>query len=335
MVYFKFEFGWGHNKKSVSSTAHATSRKGWEIVNSEVEKAKAQGRYKTASNYLTAVRSWSKFLKRDEWNFSEMTADNLVAYQHWLGEGNVSLNTVSAYMRALRVLYHRALEYDGCQPCDNPFAKVFTGRAKTEKRSITQADILRLHALPLPEGSSLALARDIFIFSFYAMGMPFVDIAYLRKEQVKDGFILYARHKTRQRIRVALLPAMTDIIHRHELSHSDFVFPILASDQEASSNTAPESHTPEQLHRIYLRRLRQYNYSLHRLSEMLGSHFHLSSYVVRHSWASIAYQHHLDIGLIGRALGHTKQSTTLLYIKSLESPDLGNANQSLMEELGL
>ena len=335
MVYFKFEFGWGRNEKKASPESHGLSLRGWNFVNSEVENAKAQGRYKTASNYLTAVRSWSKFLEKEEWYFFEMTSDNLVAYQHWLCESNVSLNTISAYMRALRVLYHRALEYEGCLQDTHPFDKVFTGRAKTEKRSITQADILRLHALPLPSGSSLALARDIFIFSFYAMGMPFVDIAYLRKGQMKDGVILYDRHKTRQRIRVALLPQMTDIIHRYELAHSDFVFPILVSDKDASSHVSSENPTSEQLHHIYLRRLRQYNYSLHRLSEMLGSQFHLSSYVVRHSWASIAYQNNFDIGLIGRALGHTKQSTTLLYIKSLESPDLGTANHTLMEELGL
>lgn len=335
MVYFKFEFGWGRNEKKSSSQVDNSSPRGWEFVNSEVKKAKAQGKYKTASNYLTATRSWSKFLKSEEWSFTEMTADNLVAYQHWLGGNNVSLNTISAYMRALRALYHRVMGHEGNLQVVNPFAKVFTGRTRTDKRSITQADILRLHALSLPPGSSLALARDIFVFSFYAMGMPFVDIAYLRKEQVKDGMILYDRHKTRQRIRVSLLPPMTDIIHRHELAHSDFVFPILASDKGTSSHAVSESLTSEQLHHIYLRRLRQYNYSLRRLSEMLGSQFHLSSYVVRHSWASIAYQHHIDIGLIGRALGHTKQSTTLLYIKSLETSDLGTANHTLMEELGL
>ena len=61
----------------------------------------------------------------------------------------------------------------------------------------------------------------------------------------------------------------------------------------------------------------------------------ISSYVVRHSWASIAYQHHLDISLIGKALGHTKTSTTLLYIKSLADPDLAEANLGMITELGL
>lgn len=124
MVYFKFEFGWGRNEKKSSSQVDNSFLRGWEFVNSEVKKAKAQGKYKTASNYLTAVRSWSKFLKSEEWRFTEMTADNLVAYQHWLGENNVSLNTISAYMRALRALYHRVMGHEGNLQVVNPFAKV-------------------------------------------------------------------------------------------------------------------------------------------------------------------------------------------------------------------
>ena len=333
MVYFKFEFGWGRNEKKSSSQIDNSSLRGWEFVNSEVKKAKAQGKYKTASNYLTAVRSWSKFLKSEEWRFTEMTADNLVAYQHWLGENNVSLNTISAYMRALMALYHRVMGHEGNLQVVNPFAKVFTGRTRTDKRSITQADILRLHALSLPPGSSLALARDIFIFSFYAMGMPFVDIAYLRKEQVKDGMILYDRHKTRQRIRVSLLPPMTDIIHRYELAHSDFVFPILASDKDTLSHAASESLTSEQLHHIYLRRLRQYNYSLRRLSEMLGSQFHLSSYVVRHSWASIAKSQDVPVSAISEAMGHTTERTTHIYLKSFGITPADHANQKVLNAI--
>ena len=68
---------------------------------------------------------------------------------------------------------------------------------------------------------------------------------------------------------------------------------------------------------------------------MLGLAQPLSSYVVRHSWASIAYLHHLDISLISKALGHTKPSTTFIYIKSLFDSDLFDANQTLMEDLGL
>lgn len=334
MVHFKFEFKFSIGKRHNLPKAQ-TPVAGWDYVNSEVERAKMAGKFKTASNYLTAARSWTKFMGATDWTFADFTAERLRQYQHWLGEHNVCQNTSSAYMRSLRAMYNRTMECKNMSPQKDPFANIYTGRAKTAKRSITHTDIMQLFALQLDSKNTLALARDIFVFSFCAMGMPFVDVAYLKKGQIKGQYIQYTRHKTGQRIQVALLPIMEEIINRYATLNSDFVFPILDNDTEPSSSFPSVTTCREQLHRLYLRRLRQYNYSLKQLSEMLGGTIHLSSYVVRHSWASIAYQHHLDIEMIGKAMGHTKTSTTLLYIKNLCSPDLAAANQSLMEELGL
>lgn len=328
MAYFKLEFGFGRSKSEckISDSANqadeqaVTEIPGWDFVNGEVERAKQEGRFKVAGNYLTAARSFTKFMGRSSWLFSDMTAEKLDSYQRWLQERNICLNTCSAYMRALPFLNTA------------PFSKVFTGRTKTEKRCISQSEILQLKALPLQPGGSLSFARDIFLFSFYAMGMPFVDIAYLKKSQLRNGCIYYARHKTGQQIQVALLPAMLEIIMRYEQGDSEFVFPIL-SDKVGDSVSS--SSVSAQQHRQYTARLRQYNYNLHQLSKMLGLAKPLSSYVVRHSWASIAYLHHLDISLISKALGHTKSSTTFIYIKSLFDSDLFEANQTLMEDLGL
>lgn len=306
MAYFKLEFGFGRSKSEgkISDSANQADEQtvleipGWDFVKGEVERAK-----------------------------------QLESYQRWLLGRNICLNTCSAYMRALRAMHHRALPFLNIAP----FSKVFTGRTKTEKRCISQSEILQLKALPLQPGGSLSFARDIFLFSFYAMGMPFVDIAYLKKSQLRNGCIYYARHKTGQQIQVALLPAMLEIIMRYEQRDSEFVFPIL-SDKVEDSVSSPSVSSPSvsaQLHRQYTARLRQYNYNLHQVSKMLGLAKPLSSYVVRHSWASIAYLHHLDISLISKALGHTKSSTTFIYIKSLFDSDLFEANQTLMQDLGL
>lgn len=336
MVYFKFEISLGMSKKQGENrkAPKYDETMGWDEVKRQVEKARDENRFKTASNYLTAARSWTRFLGKSDWRFSEMNAELVERYQRWLGSRGISLNTSSAYMRSLRVMHNRwqeaVISSDRGEPSvktslshQQPFARVFTGRARTAKRSIPEETILRLHALSLPENSSLSLARDLFMFSFYAMGMPFVDIAYLRKDQVKGDKIHYARHKTGQSITVAVLPPMLQMMKRYECSGTSYVFPIL-------SDAAPDAQ-----HREYCRSLRRYNYSLRRLSEMLGLSRSLSSYVVRHSWASIAYQHHVDLGMIGKAMGHTKTSTTLLYIRSLFDPDLATANQELMEGLGL
>ena len=341
MAYFKLEFGFGRSKsegKISDSANHANEQAvleipGLDFVNDEVERAKQQGCFKVAGNYLTAARSFTKFIGRSDWLFSDMTAEELESYQRWLLGRNICLNTCSAYMRALRAMHHRALPVLNAAP----FSKVFTGRTKTEKRCISQSEILQLKALPLQPGGSLSFARDIFLFSFYAMGMPFVDIAYLKKSQLRNGCIYYARHKTGQQIQVALLPAMLEIIRRYEQGDSEFVFPILSDKVEdsVSSPSVSSLSVSAQQHRQYTARLRQYNYNLHQVSKMLGLAKPLSSYVVRHSWASIAYLHHLDISLISKALGHTKSSTTFIYIKSLFDSDLFEANQTLMEVLGL
>lgn len=107
MVYFKFEFGFGSGKVKETEATSKCDVDGWDFVNTEVERLKAKGRYKTASNYLTAVRSWSKFLSNEKWSFADMTASQVEAYQRWLGERGICPNTISAYMRSLRAMYYR------------------------------------------------------------------------------------------------------------------------------------------------------------------------------------------------------------------------------------
>ncbi len=327
MVYFKIEFGVGHNPcptdaQCVSDKANAEVD-GLSAALREVERLKADGHFKTAANYLTALRSWERYVGHEEWRFSLMTPDEMGRFQRWLTSRGLCLNTVSAYMRSLRALYNRmaggACDRGSC----SPFEKVFTGREQTRKRSVTSDVMMRLYHLSLPVGSALAMARDFFIFGFQAMGMPFVDMAYLKKSQVSDGFIRYTRQKTGQLIILSVTPVMTDIMRRYACAESEYVFPVLTAA------------TPAALHRQYRHALRHYNHSLHRLAAMVGTSCQLSSYVARHSWASIAYQHHVSIDLIGKALGHTKVSTTLIYIKSLFDKDLATANNGLMQQLDM
>ncbi len=144
MVYFKFEFSLGKSKKcgENENTPKYDEPKGWEVVSRQVDKAREEGRFKTASNYLTAAQSWTRFMGRADWLFSDFSAELVEQYQRWLGSRGISPNTSSAYMRALRVMHHRwqASVISGDQGESSvkadmshqyPFARVFTGRAKT------------------------------------------------------------------------------------------------------------------------------------------------------------------------------------------------------------
>ena len=318
MAYINIEFGMGKRKEK--PTAAAGNMEGMKFATDEAERARAEMRCNTAANYLTAVRSLSRFLGSADWKFSDITPRLLEGYQRWLCGRGLCLNTVSVYMRSLRTLYNRACGGEGGA---TTFRGVYTGREHTAKRSATADDLRRLRDWPLRDGSTLALARDLFLFSFFAMGMPFVDMAHLRKAQIRTGVMHYARQKTAQKVSVAIEPCMAEIISRYRSPTSDYVFPMLRDT------------TPETIDRVYHNRLRSYNYSLCRLSQIIGSSRPLSSYVARHSWASLAYSNSLDLQMIAKAMGHTKLSTTLIYIRSLFDPGLADANRNMMRNLGL
>ena len=307
MVYFRIEMGLGkdpkENKRSVTT---AKRLNGMSFAKAEAERIDKEQRHKTAYNYLTAVRSLTQFIGNDKWCFADITTTMLERYQRWLCNRGLRLNTVSVYMRTLRALYNRAVGNNA----DSPFSAVFTGHEQTAKRSITDSEIRQLLALRLDNQSNLALARDLFVFSFMAMGMPFVDIAHLKWHQIQDGVMHYARHKTGHKVCVNVEPCMAEIINRHTIPGSDYVFPMLAGT------------TADNIHQTYL-------------SLLIDSQRTLSSYVARHSWASLAYRSGFDISQIAKAMGHTKLSTTLIYIRALFDPSLAEANKKMMQALGV
>lgn len=266
----------------------------------------------TNANYLTALRSFADFTEGKEITLDDLNEPLIKAYEHWLREKGVCLNTISCYMRSLRSLYHQL----GGE--DDPFRKVFTGMMKTEKRAIAVKDISRLRKLSLRKGSRLELTRDIFLFSVYTLGMPFVDVAYLRKQNLRDGFIVYMRHKTHQTIRVPLEPCMAEIIRKYKRDSSDYIFPIIRSDDS------------QKAYQQYRNHLGVYNKKLKELAKLAGIEANLTSYVVRHTWASLAYEKNVDLCVISKALGHTNTQTTQIYIREINDERLAAANHTLL-----
>ena len=264
----------------------------------------------TIDNYRTALRSLLCYAG------SSLTVDRLdqtliEGWQHWLTGRGVTLNTISCYMRSMRaVICHSEVG----PACKSAFKSVFTGNTTTDKRSLPAADIQKLLLLPLDDHRELQLSRDIFLFSLYALGMPFVDVAFLRKSQIADGYITYHRHKTGQRIRVKVEPPMQRIINRYARSGSPFAFPLLRQGTMAE----------------YEAWRSRYNRQLRQLGRLAKLDKRLTSYVARHSWASMAYHSNVDLPVISKALGHTSSKTTQVYIREIDDCRIDTANRRLL-----
>lgn len=170
MVYFKLEFGFhlpGRKHRAENKT-NSKAQPAWDFISKEVESAEARKCYKTAANYRTAANSLTLFWQRDDWTLADILPQEMERYQRWLIDRGLCMNTISCYMRSLRTLYNRGVALQMTADTQ-PFRKVFTGKEHTRKRSAQEEDILRLSHLNLENKPSLAFARDIFLFSFYAM----------------------------------------------------------------------------------------------------------------------------------------------------------------------
>ena len=301
-----------------------------ERARQEIERQKPQRSGSTIDNYRTALRSFCRFLVEGHDggtadgkagspsdSTDALTPECVKSYERWLRDQRLSLNTVSCYMRSLRSLAVKVCGEEA-KAC---FQKVYTGRPRTDKRAIQEEDINRLRALRLKRGSFLCLVRDLFLFSFYALGMPFVDVAFLRKSQISDGQLVYHRHKTGQRIIVHLEPCMEEIINRYRTEGREYVFPLLKSNEVQRSYAE------------YRQMLNRYNRSLKVLAVKAKLEGRLTSYVARHTWASVAFNANVGLPVISKALGHSNPQNTLIYIRQIDDHRLDEANKSILRGL--
>lgn len=292
----------------------------FKFMERERERLRCQGRFGTAANYLTAKNSFRAFLEGRDLSFGQLSRRLMADYQDWLRRKGISPNTSSCYMRALRAVYNKAVD-EGLTRQAYPFKGVYTGVEKTRKRNLGEK-ILRDMERLRPVESALRLARDLFLFSFLACGMPFVDMAFLKKEQLREGYLVYRRHKTGKQVVVKLDNRMYDIIQRYERSESPYLFPVVRPEADAA-----------EAYRQYRRGVCRYNRLLKRLGRLIGCPASLSSYAARHSWASQASANNVGLGVISKALGHTQLRTTQVYINDVNDSAVERANRRIMRKV--
>ena len=243
---------------------------------------------------------------RADVRLSDVTAALIREYERWLRGNGVTRNTMSFYMRELRAVFNRAARKYGLV-VENPFADVYTGNDRTAKRNVNRTVVQRLINLDLSGSKGLEFAKDMFLFSFLTRGMPFVDIAYLRWSAIKGRTLTYCRHKTGQQIRQTLEPQAMKIIERWHVPGSEMVFPILDATLDEAL-----------LYRKYRSALSLHNKRLRQISEKLGDDVHLTSYVARHTWATLAWECDIPLFEISLALGHTSERTTRIYLDTMK-----------------
>lgn len=197
-------------KDVVNNYMHSQSRIYFvDYMRKQIEQLRAINRFGTARNYEKALISFSEFLDSVRLPISAMDERVIALYNSFLIRRGLVRNSISFYMRILRATYNNAVRQKLIEQ-QNPFDRVYTGIDFTRKRAVPESLISKLYHLELSENVSLALCRDMFVFSYCTRGMAFVDIAYLRKSNLQGGNIHYVRRKTSQSLSIKIEPCQID-----------------------------------------------------------------------------------------------------------------------------
>lgn len=284
-----------------------------------IDRLTALNRSCTAANYRAALKSFRRFRCGADIYLCDIDAGVMSDYQTYLTASGLARNTVSFYMRILRAVYNRAVE-QGLTYNRLPFNCVFTGMEKTRKRAISSADIRRIRNLNLSDRADLCFARDIFIFLFFCRGMSFIDAAFLKKADISNGILTYRRRKTGQQLHIKVIPQIRELIDRYSPAASTYLLPIIA-------------HPGFNERRQYETRLRRVNSALKTIGEMAGLSVGLTTYVGRHTWATIAKARNVPVNVISDALGHESPVTTQIYLDSIDTSVIDRANEIVIKGL--
>lgn len=282
-----------------------------------IDQMHSANRHGTAANYEKVLSSLREFFGGQQLSLYELTEHVIANYNIFLIQRGLVRNSVSFYMRVLRAVYNKAVRQRLVEQ-RYPFMDVYTGVDVTRKRAVPESVIAQLYRLELPDRSPLALTRDMFIFSYCARGMAFVDMAYLTRDNICGDYISYARRKTGQRLSVKIEPLIRRIIDNYTDAASPYIFPLLTTVDTFES------------YNQYRIALNMYNRLLGRLSAMVDCDCKLTSYTSRHSWATAARRHNVPIAVISQGMGHASEHTTQIYLATLENSVIDNANKDII-----
>lgn len=280
---------------------------------------KQNGNRRTSEAYFSTLNSFKKFRKDEDIMLDCVSSSLMSEYEAWLRSRGIVANTVSFCTRILRAVYNRAVEEEVISN-RYPFRHVYTGHDKTSKRALPLQIIKRIRSLDLTLRPSLDFARDMFMLSFMLRGMSFIDMVYLRKTDLKDGYITYYRRKTGQRLMIEWTEEMQEILDKYPANPTVYLLPIIKNPDTSE---------------WYAYRNVGYNinYNLKRIAEIIGVKMPLTLYVARHSWASAAKVKGIPLKVISEGMGHDSETTTQIYLASLDNSVIDRANAIILKSL--
>lgn len=253
--------------------------------------------------------------------FSDIDVTWLRRYETYLRKKGIAENTIGIRFRTLRAIYNLAIEENIIKADHYPFKnyKVSKLHQETAKRAITKEDVNRILDYQ-STNKYLKLPIDLFAFTYYVGGINFVDIAYLTKENLMDGRLIYTRRKTGKLIKIPLQPQAMELIEKYSDKESPYLFPILSTYHKTEQQRA------NRVHKV----ITKVNQRLKEVGKALDIPIALTTYVARHSQATVMKKAGVSTSIIRELMGHSSERVTQIYLDSFDNEQIDDAMKNLL-----
>lgn len=272
--------------------------------------------------YRTAINMVSNFKHGTGLSFIDVDLKFLQDFQAYLIQRGVKVNTISNYLRTLRAIYNKAVQAKVVDRKYYPFDGFTIKSERTIKRSITRMDMVKIEHLNASDDKQMEKARDLFLLSFYLIGISFTDLIYITKENIVNGRIVYRRRKTNKLYSIKLLPKVKQLMEKYESKGSKYLLPILPDSIVEDSIEAKKL-----IHQV----IKTTNKYLARLANLIALDMKLTTYAARHTFATIAKRLGHSNEMIAEALGHEYGNrTTSIYLDSFDKQEIDKMHKHVI-----
>lgn len=298
------------------------------LLDRTLEALKGQRSVRTLENYRSSINKVKEFAGN---GWESLTMENITKcwtdkYTAWLESRHADKpQTADFYLRTFRAVYGHALALSVCDTDGKPFGGHRASGYFPAKRALQREELQRLLSpdlrQTLPENQREAL--DVLLFILYARGMVFKDVYGLTWRMVTDGHIRYRRSKTDVPIDVEIVPELEEIMEHYHLEDSPFVFPFLHEARKG----CPGKELPEES------ALRRINRATREIGRKTGLSVPLTTYVLRHTWATLMLEDSQPVELISQCMRHTSIRTTQIYLSRISSRKVDTAVNGMYDRM--
>lgn len=303
-------------------TIHSTVSEFWK---NKIDNLLKVGRIGTAKTNQSTYNSFFKFSNKKSLIFKDLNPMLLQDYEIFLREHNNTDGGIIVKMKDLRSLYNEAIKNKIVDPKHYPFKIYQISKLKggNIKKALSRTSILRIQNADISEHPHLLDAKNYFIFSYYTRGMNWQDMLTLTWDHIHSNRIYYRRAKTKGLLSMRIEKPIQEILDYYKSfqSQTKYVFPILLRD----------NMNPLQIYYRKARTLKKFNKQLKELAKLVGVTEVVTSYTIRHSFATNMKQAGVSTDIISQALGHNNIEITQAYLKDFENEIIDDAMRKLEE----